>query len=81
MDLTEEDWDEVLHVNLRALVFASQEFAKQNRGCSYGRIINIASTRAFMSELHSEAYAASKRGDRSVHTCACLIFGRRKYHS
>lgn len=62
LDLTEEDWDEVLHVNLRALVFAAQEFAKQNRGCSYGRIINIASTRAFMSEPHSEAYAASKGG-------------------
>lgn len=62
LELTEEDWDEVLHVNLRALVFASQQFAKQNRGCSYGRIINIASTRAFMSEPHSEAYAASKGG-------------------
>jgi NAD(P)-dependent dehydrogenase (short-subunit alcohol dehydrogenase family) len=62
LELTVEDWDEVLHVNLRSMVFAAQKFAKQNRDTSYGRIINIASTRAFMSEPHSEAYAASKGG-------------------
>ncbi|UOY93058.1 SDR family oxidoreductase [Ectobacillus sp. JY-23] len=60
--LTVEEWDEVLNVNLRGMVFAAQAFAKQNQGTSYGRIVNIASTRAFMSEPHSEAYAASKGG-------------------
>ncbi len=62
LELTVEDWNEVLNVNLRSMVFAAQEFTKQNKGTSYGRIINIASTRAFMSEPHSEAYAASKGG-------------------
>ncbi|MCP8970715.1 SDR family NAD(P)-dependent oxidoreductase [Ectobacillus ponti] len=62
LELTEAEWDEVLSVNLRSFVFAAQEFAKQNIGTSYGRIINIASTRALMSEPSSEAYAASKGG-------------------
>ncbi|MFX3625349.1 MAG: SDR family NAD(P)-dependent oxidoreductase [Ectobacillus sp.] len=61
-ELSAEDWDEVLHVNLRSFVFAAREFAKQNEGTDYGRIINIASTRAVMSEPNSEAYAASKGG-------------------
>ncbi|MBO9129170.1 SDR family oxidoreductase [Bacillus sp. 165] len=61
-DLTVEEWDGILHVNLRSFVFTSKEFYKLNKGTSYGRIINIASTRAFMSEPHSEAYGASKGG-------------------
>ena len=55
-------FDEVISVNLRAAFIMSQEFYRLNRGCNYGRIINIASTRAFMSEPNSEAYAASKGG-------------------
>ena len=60
--LTLEEWDEILHLNLRAAFVASQEFAKLRRQGTYGRIINIASTRYLMSEPHSEAYAASKGG-------------------
>jgi NAD(P)-dependent dehydrogenase (short-subunit alcohol dehydrogenase family) len=61
-ELTVEAWDEILNVNLRSFVFAAKEFYKLNKGTSYGRIINISSTRAFMSEPHSEAYGASKGG-------------------
>lgn len=60
--LTLEEWDEILHLNLRAAFLTAQEFAKLYRQGTYGRIINIASTRYLMSEPHSEVYAASKGG-------------------
>lgn len=61
-ELTIEEWDEVIHLNLRAAFVTAQEFAKYHQSGSYGRIINIASTRYVMSEPNSEAYAASKGG-------------------
>jgi NAD(P)-dependent dehydrogenase (short-subunit alcohol dehydrogenase family) len=61
-ELKIEEWDEVIHLNLRAAFVTAQEFAKYHKSNSYGRIINIASTRYVMSEPNSEAYAASKGG-------------------
>ncbi|MBC8014135.1 MAG: SDR family oxidoreductase [Sporomusaceae bacterium] len=61
-ELTIEEWDEVISLNLRATFIAAQEFVKYSKGKDYGRIINIASTRYLMSEPNSEAYAASKGG-------------------
>lgn len=55
------DWDTVLRTNLYGAFLCSRETAKHMRrrgGC----IVNIASTRALMSEPNSEAYAASKGG-------------------
>ncbi|MYL34768.1 SDR family oxidoreductase [Pontibacillus yanchengensis] len=62
-ELTVEDWDNVIQSNLRSAFLCSQELAKRwrNNGI-HGRIINMASTRAFMSEQDSESYAASKGG-------------------
>lgn len=61
--LRSADFDRVIAVNLRGTFRCSQEFArhmvKRGRG---GAIINIASTRAFMSEPGTEAYTASKGG-------------------
>jgi len=53
-ELTIEEWDEVINLNLRAAFIAAQEFARYNRGTSYGRIINISSTRYLMSEANTE---------------------------
>jgi len=61
-EVTVEDWDEIINVNLRGTFIASKEFIRLNRGTNYGRIINISSTRYLMSEPNSEAYAASKGG-------------------
>ena len=61
-ELTIEEWDEVINLNLRATFVAAQEFIKSFQGREYGRIINVASTRYLMSEPNSEAYAASKGG-------------------
>ncbi|MGM9989046.1 MAG: SDR family NAD(P)-dependent oxidoreductase [Bacillaceae bacterium] len=61
-DITEQQWDEVLDSNLKGTFFMARECAKVMKKHGGGRIVNIASTRAFMSEPNSEAYAASKGG-------------------
>ncbi len=61
-DLDPGEWDYVLNTNLRGTFFCSRECAKTMKTVGGGAIVNIASTRAFMSEPHSEAYAASKGG-------------------
>lgn len=55
------DWNRVLAVNLTAPLLGAKHMAphlRQRRGL----ILNIASTRAFMSEPDTEAYSASKGG-------------------
>lgn len=61
-ELTVEEWDEVMHTNLRSAFLCSREAAKRMRESGGGSIVNISSTRAFMSEPNSEAYAATKGG-------------------
>lgn len=58
LELTYADFDYVLKTNLYSTFLFSQAVAK--RMPDGGRIINIASTRAFMSEPNTESYAASK---------------------
>jgi NAD(P)-dependent dehydrogenase (short-subunit alcohol dehydrogenase family) len=60
LELSTEEWEDVVFTNLRSVFIASREAAKSmSEG---GRIINMASTRAAMSEPNSEAYASSKGG-------------------
>ncbi|MBD2847760.1 SDR family oxidoreductase [Paenibacillus sp. IB182496] len=62
-ELSWEEWDSVLNTNLRGSFLCAREAAKlMRRQEGGGAIVNIASTRALMSEPHSEAYAASKGG-------------------
>lgn len=71
-EITVEEWDEVINTNLRGVFLCSREVAKIMRGHGGGSIINIASTRAIMSEENSEAYAASKGGIVALtHALAC----------
>jgi len=62
-ELTVEEWDNIINTNLRSVFLCSREAAKYMRlNSEGGAIVNIASTRAVMSEPNSEAYAASKGG-------------------
>ena len=61
-ELTVDQWDLVLNTNLRGAFLCSREAAKIMRRQGGGAIVNIASTRAFMSEANTEAYSASKGG-------------------
>ena len=61
-----ETFDKILSVNLRPVFITSHALAvhrkSQNSTNTYGRIINLCSTRYLMSEPGSEGYAASKGG-------------------
>lgn len=59
-ELSTQEFDDVIHTNLRSVFIASREAAKHMS--NGGSIINMASTRAIMSEPNSESYAASKGG-------------------
>lgn len=62
LDLSVDEWNEVIGTNLRGAFLCARESARFMKEKGGGSIINIASTRAFMSEPGSEAYAASKGG-------------------
>lgn len=58
-----DDWDRVINVNLRGTYMMAKYCADAlSANADAGVMINIASTRAFMSEPHSEPYSASKGG-------------------
>lgn len=61
-DISMEEFDAVLGVNLRGSFLCCKEFLALNAGQPYGRIINIASTRWGQNEAHWDAYGASKGG-------------------
>ena len=61
-DFTEEDWDEVMAVNLDSVFFLSQACARDMRARRWGKIINIASLLTFSGGITVPSYAASKGG-------------------
>jgi len=63
VDFSEADWDDVIDVNLKAVFFTCQAFAKavlarQGRG----KIVNIASLLSFQGGIRVPSYTASKHG-------------------
>ncbi|MBK4714240.1 MULTISPECIES: 2-dehydro-3-deoxy-D-gluconate 5-dehydrogenase KduD [Tenebrionibacter/Tenebrionicola group] len=63
LDFTEQDWDDVLNLNLKTLFFLSQAVAKQFiRQYSGGKIINIASMLSFQGGIRVPSYTAAKSG-------------------
>lgn len=74
--LSVEEWDDIINTNLRSVFLASREAAKyMRRDKEGGSIVNIASTRAIMSEPNSEAYAASKGGIVAITHALAASFG------
>jgi 3-oxoacyl-[acyl-carrier protein] reductase len=62
-DITEEEWDRILAVNLKGLFFCCQAALPAMRRQRYGRIVNIASVAARSGGFGSGAhYVASKGG-------------------
>jgi NAD(P)-dependent dehydrogenase (short-subunit alcohol dehydrogenase family) len=62
VEVTPEDWDFVLNVNLRGLYFASQIFVRRlvAREAGWGRIIHIASMTSFRGFATLSLYAITK---------------------
>lgn len=73
-DLSLQEWQRVLAVNLTGPFSCSRAFAPLLRS-RCGSIVNIASTRALMSEPHTESYATSKGGLVSLTHSLALSLG------
>lgn len=62
LDVTEEEWDFVMGVNLKTALFTSQAVIPYMQERKYGKIINIASLTSEIAFPNMSAYAASKGG-------------------
>ena len=62
VDFTEQDWDDVLDTNLKALFFTCQAFARAAIARQSGKIINIASLLSYQGGIRVPSYTASKHG-------------------
>jgi 2-deoxy-D-gluconate 3-dehydrogenase len=71
-EFSEQDWDDVIDVNLKALFFTSQAFAKaaMARGAG-GKIVNIASLLSFQGGIRVPSYVASKHGVAGLTKALC----------
>jgi 2-deoxy-D-gluconate 3-dehydrogenase len=62
-EFSEADWDDVMDVNLKAVFFTCQAFAKAILArAAEGRIVNIASLLSFQGGIRVPSYTASKHG-------------------
>jgi 2-deoxy-D-gluconate 3-dehydrogenase len=63
IDFTEQDWDDVMNINVKTVFFFCQAAAKQfiSQG-SGGKIVNIASMLSFQGGIRVPSYTASKSG-------------------
>jgi NAD(P)-dependent dehydrogenase (short-subunit alcohol dehydrogenase family) len=62
LELTRDDWDRTMRVNLDAPFFLSQQLAPAMIERGFGRIVNIASMQAVRAFGNSGAYGTSKGG-------------------
>ena len=65
LDMTEESYDRVMDINLKAMMFLTQAAAKEmikNDGESKGAIVNISSISAYVSSVNRGEYCISKAG-------------------
>lgn len=69
---SEGDWDDVMDVNLKALFFTSQAFAKAVLvRQATGKIVNIASLLSFQGGIRVPSYTASKHGVAGLTKALC----------
>jgi len=63
VDFTEEDWDSVMDINLKAMFFLCQSFGRKALGEGRtGKIVNISSMLSFQGGIRVASYTASKSG-------------------
>lgn len=74
--VSEQEWDQVIDVNLKAVFFWSQAAAKVMVEKGSGKIINVASVGGVIGESKMAAYAASKAGVISLTKSLAREWGR-----
>jgi 2-deoxy-D-gluconate 3-dehydrogenase len=62
LDVTEEDWDRVLDVNLKGVFFCAQAVGREMVRRGSGKIVNIASQNGVVGYHDRAAYCSSKAG-------------------
>ncbi len=63
IDFSEQDWDDVMNINIKSVFFMSQAVAKQFMAQGNGgKIINIASMLSYQGGIRVPSYTASKSG-------------------
>lgn len=62
VDFSEQDWDDVMNVNIKSAFFMSQAAGKHFIVHGRGKIINIASMLSFQGGIRVPSYTASKSG-------------------
>lgn len=63
VDFTEDDWDEVMDVNLKTMFFLCQSIGRKAIAAGRGaRVVNIASMLSFQGGIRVASYTASKSG-------------------
>ncbi len=60
--MTEEEWDEVINVNLKATAFLTRSALRPMLKARYGRIINMSSVIGLHGQAGQSNYSASKAG-------------------
>jgi NAD(P)-dependent dehydrogenase (short-subunit alcohol dehydrogenase family) len=65
-EISEDDWDAIFEINLRAMFFACQAAARLMRAQGDGRILNIASGADLLAVANIAPYAISKAGVRQL---------------
>ncbi len=61
-EITEQDWDEILAINLKSVFLVTQAVLPKMRAAQWGRIINLSSVAAQTGGVVGPHYAASKAG-------------------
>jgi 2-hydroxycyclohexanecarboxyl-CoA dehydrogenase len=62
MEMTEEQWDRTMTVNLKSMLVVTQAVLPDMLAAKWGRIINVSSSSAQTGSARMTAYAASKGG-------------------
>ncbi len=75
LDVTEQDYDQIMDVNLKGTFFLSQAAIRHMSKRGSGRIINIGSELAYKGDPLACHYAASKAGIRGLSKSLALAVG------
>lgn len=76
LEVTEEDWDELMAVNLRGLFFCCQAAARTMLAQKFGRIVNMSSQAGLVGIENHVVYAASKGGVNQLTRVLALEWSR-----
>jgi len=75
-DMTEDQWDRVMAVDLKGAFLCTQAAASHMRRGKYGRVINISSADAFIGEVGMANFISAKAGLFGLTVCVAKEFSR-----